>query len=285
MRAEQWTGVVTYHGEGPGWDPGTGQLRVVDMLAGDLLTFGADGTRAPGRHHLGQVAAAWRPRTSGGVVAAVERGFALIAPDGTVTRGEELWSDPTIRMNEGGCDPAGNFYCGSMAYDTRPGAGRVFRLTPGGETSVVHTGVTISNGLAWSPEGDFAYYVDTPTQSIARVTVDPESGRFATPEPWVRVDPADGAPDGITVDAEGGVWVALWGGSAVRRYTAKGVLDTVVEVNARQVSACAFGGDDYRRLFITTSRENVPDGEDPAAGAVFTVEPGIAGRAPLPYAG
>ncbi|AXG76479.1 SMP-30/gluconolactonase/LRE family protein [Streptomyces paludis] len=283
MRAEDWTGVVTYHGEGPGWDPHIGRLRAVDMLAGDILTF--DGAGVPERLHVGEVAAAWRPRVSGGLVAAVERGFALIAPDGTVSTGAELWSDQSVRMNEGGCDPAGNFYCGSMAYDIRPGAGTVYRLTPGGDISVAHTGVTISNGLAWAPDGTFAYYVDTPTHSIARVTVDPGTGRFATPEPWVTIDPADGAPDGITLDAEGGVWVALWGGSAVRRYAADGALDAVVEVDARQVSACAFGGDDYRRLFITTSRQDLPDGEDPAAGAVFTVEPGIGGVAPLPYAG
>lgn len=161
----------------------------------------------------------------------------------------------------------------------------MYRLTPGGAVSVVHTGVTISNGLAWAPDGTFAYYVDTPTQSIARVTVDPEAGRFSTPEPWVTIDPADGAPDGITLDARGGVWVALWGGSAVRRYAEDGTLDEVVEVDARQVSACAFGGDDYGRLFITTSRQDVPDGEDPAAGAVFTVEPGIGGVAPLMFGG
>lgn len=283
MRAEQWTGVVAYHGEGPNWDTNTGQLRIVDMLAGDILTFDADG--AYERQRVGDVAAAWRSRRSGGIVAAAERGFVLIAADGTMTRGDELWSDPQVRMNEGGCDPAGNFYCGSMAYDARPGAGSVYRLTPGGDISVAHTGVTVSNGLAWAPDGSFAYYVDTPTRTVARVTVDPSTGRFSTPVPWVTIDRRDGAPDGITVDAEGGVWVALWGGSAVRRYTADGTLDEVVEVNARQVSACSFGDDDYGRLFITTSRQDIADGDDPAAGAVFTVRPGIAGLAPLPYAG
>ncbi|MFJ2114129.1 SMP-30/gluconolactonase/LRE family protein [Streptomyces sp. NPDC087850] len=285
MRAQEWTGVVTYHGEGPGWDPATGQLRIVDMLAGDLLTFAADGSGAYTRLRLGSVAAAWRPRRSGGIVAAVERGFALVGADGAVTVADELWQDPEIRMNDGACDPAGNFYCGTMAYDTRPGAGTVYRLAPDGTTSVAHTGVTISNGLVWAPDGTFAYYVDTPTRTVARVTVDPATGRFTALEPWVTIDPADGSPDGITLDAEGGVWVALWGGSAVRRYAPDGTLDEVVEVNARQVSACAFGGEDYRRLYITTSRQDLPDGEDPAAGAVFTVEPGVSGAALLPYAG
>ncbi|MGW6769404.1 SMP-30/gluconolactonase/LRE family protein, partial [Streptomyces sp. NPDC055037] len=107
MRAEQWTGVVTHHGEGPGWDPGAGRLRIVDLLAGDLLTFDteADGGGVYERWHLGEIAAAWRPRSSGGVVAAVERGFVLVAEDGTVTAGDELWTDPTVRMNDGACDP------------------------------------------------------------------------------------------------------------------------------------------------------------------------------------
>ncbi|MGW6461436.1 SMP-30/gluconolactonase/LRE family protein [Streptomyces sp. NPDC055078] len=283
MRAEDWTGVITHHGEGPCWNPATGRLSVVDQLAGDLLTFDAGG--APVRQHIGDVLAAWRPRRSGGVVVAVERGFALVAADGTISPGRELWSDPTVRMNDGGCDPAGNFYCGSMAYDARPGAGRVHRLTPGGETSVVHTGATISNGLAWSADGAFAYYVDTATGTVAKVAVDPATGRFGTPEPWVAVDARDGAPDGITLDAEGGVWVALWGGSAVRRYTPDGTLDEVVEVNARQVTACAFGGEGYGRLFITTSRQDLAPDDDPAAGAVFTVEPGVRGLPPLPYGG
>ncbi|MFJ6658948.1 SMP-30/gluconolactonase/LRE family protein [Streptomyces sp. NPDC091377] len=284
MRAEQWSAVVTHHGEGPGWDPHARRLRIVDQLAGDLVTLAPDGT-VEERRHLGAVLAAWRPRRAGGLVLAVERGFALLGTDGTLTTGPEQWTDPTIRMNDGACDPSGAFYCGSMAYDARPGAARVHRLAPDGTTSVAHTGVTVSNGLVWAADGTFAYYTDTATGTVSRVTADPESGRFTDVAPWVSVDPATGAPDGIALDAEGGVWVALWGGSAVHRYTPDGTLDAVVAVGARQVSACAFGGDDGGTLYLTTSRQHLTADEDPAAGAVFAVRPGVTGHPLSAYAG
>src|SRR3954469_21246125 len=151
MRAERVSGRIYYHGEGPVWSPSWGGLRCVDMLAGDVLTFDADG--AMERRHVGTVAAAVRPRRGGGAVIGVERGFALEEPDGTVTALPQLWSDARVRMNEGGCDPDGRFYCGSMAYDQSAGAGSLYRLSPDGSVDVVLDHVTVSNGLDWSPDG------------------------------------------------------------------------------------------------------------------------------------
>ncbi len=125
MRADQLTDPVAYHAEGPVWSPGWGGLRWVDMLAGDILSLRPDGSI--GRRHVGAVAAVVRPRTTGGAVIAVERGFALEAADGELTTLDPLWDGP-IRMNEGGCDPDGRFWCGSMAYAATPGAGSVYRL-------------------------------------------------------------------------------------------------------------------------------------------------------------
>jgi sugar lactone lactonase YvrE len=118
MRVDQVTGPVAYHGEGPVWSPRWGGLRWVDMLAGDVLSLDASGQ--VGRRHVGTVAVAVRPRSGGGAVIAVERGFALEDPDGSITELPEVWTDSAIRMNEGGCDPDGRFYCGSMAYDQEP---------------------------------------------------------------------------------------------------------------------------------------------------------------------
>ena len=138
MRAEQLTDPVAYHGEGPVWSERWGGLRWVDMLAGDVLSLATDG--AVGRRHVGEVAAAIRPRRGGGAVIGVERGFALEEPDGAITTLDELWGDPSVRMNEGGCDPDGRFYCGSMAYDQRPGAASLYRLDPDGSVHVVLEG-------------------------------------------------------------------------------------------------------------------------------------------------
>ena len=283
MRAEQVTGAVTFHGEGPVWSARWGGLRWVDMLAGDVLTLGADGAIA--RRHVGEVAAAVRPRRGGGAVIGVERGFALEEADGSLRRLPDLWHDGAVRMNEGGCDPQGRFYCGSMAYDRRPGGGALYRLDPDGSALRVLEGVTISNGLDWSPDGSLAYYVDTATGRIDVFDHDPVAGlrgrrTFAT------VDEEDGHPDGLTVDAEGGVWIALNKGGCVRRYDPAGRLDGVVELPTRHVTACALGGPALDQLYITTSREGLePDEDDPVAGSLFRAAVGVRGVPVREFAG
>ena len=280
MRAEQITAPVAYHAEGPVWSPRWGGLRWVDMLAGDILSLGPGGEVT--RRHVATIAAALRPRSEGGAVIGVERGFALEDADGAITILDELWDDASIRMNEGGCDPDGRFYCGSMAYDQRPGAAALHRLDPAGAVEVVLSGVTVSNGLEWSPDGSLAYYDDTATQRVDVFDYDQRSGLSGR---RTLVDVAPENPDGLTVDAEGGVWVALAGGGAVRRYTPDGRLDEVIEVPARLVTACTFGGAGLDELFITTSREGLEPGQDPLAGALFRCVPGVVGVPVREYAG
>jgi sugar lactone lactonase YvrE len=282
VRAEQVTGPVAYHGEGPVWSERWGGLRWVDMLAGDILSLVADGTI--NWRHVGSVAAALRPRQQGGAVIGVERGFALEEADGTLKHLDELWSDTNVRMNEGGCDPDGRFYCGSMAYDQQPGAGALYRLDPDGSVRVVLENVTISNGLEWSPDGSHAYYNDTFTQRIDIFDYNGESGLTGR-RPFAEIPAQAGGPDGLTIDEQGGVWVALYGGGAVRRYTPEGVLDEVIEVPAKMVTACAFGGRDLDQLFITTSREGLEPGEDPLAGSLFRSAVGVAGLPVREFAG
>lgn len=281
MKAERITDSVAYHGEGPVWAESWGGLRWVDMLAGDVLSLAPDGSI--GRRHVGDIAAALRPRRGGGAVIGVERGFALEDPDGELTELDELWDRSAgIRMNEGGCDPDGRFCCGTMAYDRTPGAGTIYRLHPDRSVDVVLEGVTISNGLEWSPDGTLAYYNDTETGQVAVFDYDRESGPT---ERRVFAETPGSRPDGLTVDSEGGVWVALNGRGEVWRFSPEGDRDQVVEVGAKKVTACTFGGGDLGQLFITTSRENLPPDEDPAAGSLFRVEPGVRGRAAREFEG
>src|SRR3954470_10326761 len=174
MRVEQVTDVVAYHGEGPVWSPRWGGLRWVDMLAGDVLSLGADG--AVERRHVGEIAAALRPRRAGGAVIGIERGFALEHPSGALEPLPEVWSDRSVRMNEGGCDPDGRFYCGSMAYDQRRGAASLYRLHPDGTVQVFLEDLTVSNGLEWTPDGTLAYHNDTATYSISVYDYDRAAG-------------------------------------------------------------------------------------------------------------
>lgn len=279
MRAEQVTDAVAYHGEGPVWSERWGGLRWVDMLAGDVLSLGAGGSVA--RRHVAGVAAALRPRRRGGAVLGIQRGFALEDADGTVTALDEVWGDRNVRMNEGACDPDGRFYCGSMAYDKRPGAATLYRLDADRSVHVVLESVTISNGLDWSPDGSLAYYNDTDTHRIDIFDYETDTG-LGGRRPFVDTE---GRPDGLTVDAEGGVWVAMSGGGEVRRYTADGVLDAVVELPVTKVTACAFGGSHLDELFITTSREGLGPGEQPQAGSLFRATVGVIGLPVREFAG
>lgn len=283
--AEQLTDPCAYHGEGPVWDAAAGLLRWVDLLAGDVLSAPAAGG-TPSRLRVGAIAATVRPRHRGGLVIAVERGFALLDPGSVEPQLlPELWSDTSVRMNDGGCDPQGRFYCGSMAYDAAPGRGALYRLDRDCSAHTVLTGVTISNGLVWSKDGTTVFYIDSPTRRVDAFDFDPDTGAFSGRRTVVVIPPEHGMPDGMALDAEGGLWVALWGGGAVHRYTVDGWLDGVVELPVRQVTACTFGGDTLEELFITTSQVDVPDGEQPAAGAVFHVRPGVAGLPTATFAG
>ena len=282
MRAEQITEPVAYHGEGPVWSGRWGGLRFVDMLAGDILSLSDDGS--VDRRHVADVAAAIRPRSKGGTVIGIERGFALENPDGTLIRLDELWTNDQVRMNEGSCDPDGRVYCGSMSRDKRPGAGALYRLDPDLSVGVVLPDVTISNGLEWTKDGSRAYYNDTATYSVSVFDYDSQAG-LINRRVFVDLSAEGKRPDGLTVDEQDGVWVALSNGSAVRGYTAEGVLAEVIEVPVKKVTACTFGGPQLDRLFITTSREGVDASTDPLAGSLFQAIVGVRGVPAREFAG
>lgn len=259
---------------------GLGGLRWVDLEAGTLMSF--DATGAVRSRSVGKILAAMRPRVAGGAVLALERGFALEDADGTITPLPPVWDDPMIRMNDGGADPYGRFYCGTMHYDELTGFGSLYRLDPDGSVAKVLDGLSISNGLEWSPDGTRAFYNDTPTHTISVFDHSFDEG-LHNRRTFVDLADEGGLPDGLTVDAEGGVWVALWQNGQVRRYAPDGSLSEIVEVEASQTTACTFGGGDLRTLFITTSRRGVSD--EPAAGAIFSYEPGVQGQPARTYAG
>lgn len=278
-RAVNVTGPIAYHAEGPVWSEEWGGLRWVDLMAGDLLTLRGDRVD---RLHVGSVAAFHRPRAGGGFVVALERGLGVTeTADGPVKAFPELWSDKGIRFNDGGCSPAGTLYGGTMAYDGARGRGTLYRFDSELRPESAIGNVTTSNGIGWSPDGSLAYYNDTPTGQID--VLDNTDDRLVNRRRFARVE--GGLPDGLTVDAEGGVWVAVWGGAAVHRYSPDGRLSEVVSLPVSQVSACTFGGDRLGTLFVTTSAENLVEGAEPEAGSVYAVEPGVRGLPVTPWAG
>jgi sugar lactone lactonase YvrE len=256
------------------------------MFAGDVLSMSLDGADGAtiSRRHVGVIAAVVRPRRRGGAVIAVERGFILEGPDGGLDPLPDLWTDAGLRMNEGACDPDGRFYCGSMAYDKAPGRGTVYRLDADRTVSVVFGGSTISNGLAWSPDGSLAYYIDSDTRRVDVFDYTTDAG-LTDRRTLLELPDGAGAPDGMTVDAQGHLWVALYAGSAVRRYRPDGILDGIIELPVTNVTACTFAGADLDQLVITTSREGLPDGTQPEAGSLFVSRPGVTGLPVAAFAG
>jgi sugar lactone lactonase YvrE len=171
-----------------------------------------------------------------------------------------------------------------MATDESPQAGTFYCLDPGGSVRPVLDKVTISNGFDFSPDGTIAYYVDTRDQSIDILDYSADTG-LVNRRRWVDVPVEVGWPDGLTVDAEGGVWLALMGGSAVHHYSASGRLEEVIPLPVSQVTACTFGGTGLDTLYVTTSQIGADLQAQPASGALFAIQPGARGRPALTFAG
>jgi sugar lactone lactonase YvrE len=184
-------------------------------------------------------------------------------------------------MNDGKCDPAGRFWAGTMALDERPRAGALYRLDPDGAVHTMLRDVTISNGLDWSDDGRTMYFIDSPTQTVDAFDFDVATGSIANRRTVVRIPIEHGTPDGLALDSDDGVWVSLWGGGAVHRYTATGTLDAIVHVPTPFPTSCTFGGDDLGDLYITTAWIQLAADEragQPHAGSLFHVRSGARGR-------
>ena|GEM_PF-19578 len=286
MRAERVTDRVHHHGEGPAWHPAWRGVRWVDMLAGAVLELDPSGTVH--RREVGTVAAMVRPLHDKGWVVARADDLVLFESEDLGARSQPwvtVLDTSGQRLNEGGCDPQGNLLIGSMEWDAHtagPVAG-LYRVTPSGQVDQVLEGVTISNGLEWSPDGNLAYYVDTPTRRIDVFDHDPEQG-LVNRRPFAHIVGTEGRPDGLTVDRDGGVWVAITRGGAVRHYDPAGTWDALVEVGADRVTAVTLGDADLRTLYITTTRQGISEDADPAAGSLFACRVDVPGQALRPFA-
>jgi sugar lactone lactonase YvrE len=257
-------------GEGPTWDVGTGTLIWIDIMGSEVHRF-RPGTGTDQVTPLPQHVGAAKPRTNGGLVLNLRDGIGLLEPGGDL-RWLVYWARDGMRGNDAGVDPAGRLWAGTMRYDQATGGGFLARVEPTGRSTVVLPSVSISNGVGWSPDEQRMYYVDTPTRRVDVFDYDTATGSATNRRLFAEFAPDGGVPDGLCVDAAGGVWVADNGGGQVRRYTDAGELDQVIEVPAKQVTACCFGGDDYSDLYVTTGREHFTEADaeaQPLAGCLF----------------
>lgn len=266
-------------GEGPVWDAQDNRLIWVNILDCAVHRFDpatGDNATLTLEQHVG----AAHPHADGGLVVNVRDGIGRVDTEGF----SWLLHDPVPgrRGNEAAVDPRGHLWAGTMRYDEAEGGGTLVRHAPSGESITVLDDVTISNGTDWSPDGTLMYYADTPTRRVDVFDVDPDTGLIHDRRPFVQLPhSAPAQPDGLTVDADGCVWVALWKGAAVHRYTPRGELDRVLRVPADQVSSCTFGGPGLTDLYITTATVGLDDqqrAEQPLAGSLFVVPGAGVGR-------
>jgi sugar lactone lactonase YvrE len=276
-------------GEGPVWDPDAGCLYFVDIER-EVVHRYDPATQTSRSFQVGMMVGAAALTAAGDLVLAVRDGFARLDLDsGQVRALADVEAElPDQRMNDGKCDPAGRFWAGTMALDKRLGAGALYRLDPDGRVHRMLGEISISNGLDWSADGRLMYYVDTPTGSIDVFDFDCARGEIANRRSLARVDPCDGWPDGLTLDIDGYIWVALWSGAAVRRYAPDGTLDRVVAIPTTYPTSCAFGGPDLQDLYVTTAATALTPAErlrEPLAGGLFRCRPGVQGRPPHRFKG
>ena len=295
-------------GEGPTWDGVNARLLWVDIFAGLVHAADAAGARQQ-TWSIGRHVSAALPTTTADILITAREGFAVLGADGTVSPLVDVLGERSeIRFNDAKCDPAGRAIGGTMAYDSTPGVGALYRLDPGPSAGIPSAGIpsagmpvagmpvateilggrTVSNGMGWNATGDRMYYIDSPERRITTFGYDTGSDApLAAPLSTIDIPVGDGDPDGMCVDDDGGLWVALWDGGEVRRYTPAGVLDSVVQLPVSRPTSCAFGGPAGDTLFITSASRGLSDEElaaQPYAGCVFAVSPGITGRPATPWA-
>ncbi|OCA81565.1 SMP-30/gluconolaconase/LRE domain protein [Bacillus sp. FJAT-27225] len=277
-------------GEGPVWDQKTGALFWVD-IEGEKIYIYYPETGEDRILDVGQRIGAIVPRQSGGAVAALENGLYfvdielgqfefIVNPEGGL---------PENRFNDGKCDPKGRFWAGTLNMSGKEGQASLYCLETDGSLTKKLDGLSISNGLAWSPDHKFMYFIDTPTRNVVRFEYNLETGDIRNPDICVTIPDGEGFPDGMTIDSEGHLWIAHWGGGKVSRWNpATGIKVTEIEIPAVNVTSCTFGGEHLLDLYVTTARDGMSDEElekYPNAGGVFKVTTATKGLPGFQYMG
>ncbi|WP_035426518.1 SMP-30/gluconolactonase/LRE family protein [Sediminibacillus terrae] len=275
--------------ESPHWDAERQQLYWVDINNHQLHVFspreGKDETI-----QFDQFVSAVAMTASGNLLLAMHHGIHRWNPSSQalslIINPEE--DKPQSRFNEGKCDPQGRFWTGTMALNAEPGAASLYRMDADYTVTKMVSDVTISNGLAWSEEKNTMYYADTPTQRVDAFDYEPATGAISNRKTVIHIPEEEGAPDGLTIDEEGMLWIAQWGGSRVGRWDPDtGECLQTIELPAAHVSSCAFGGAELDELYITTAREHLTAEQlerQPHAGGIFRVKLEVKGAASYRFA-
>lgn len=282
QKADLVLDVKSQLGEGPLWLADQGMLAWVD-IEGRCIEFLQPETGERRSISVGSRIGAVVESEDGRLVCALQNGLHYLDPE---TEQLEFIGDPEQdlegnRFNDGKCDPAGRFWAGTMPLSGPEASGSLYMLDKDGEIHRKVQDIRCSNGLGWSLDGTRMYYIDTPTRRIDVFHYDSATGEISERQPLVEVPSELGSPDGMTVDAEGKIWLAHWGGSCITRWDpATGKQLDKVELPVSQVTSCAFGGKDLDVLYITSARVGLSEeklAKEPLAGGVFSYIPGVKG--------
>jgi len=264
-------------GESPLWDIEQQLICWVDILKGEVHQYSAE-SKTHTVIAVNQMLGAIGLCENGNFIAALQNGFGFIDRlNHQVTMIADPEADmPGNRFNEGKCAPDGRFWAGTLSLQETPQAGSVYCLQP--DLSVIKKieGVTISNGIAWSIDQRVMYYIDTPALEIAAYEYDTTNGEIANRKTVISVPKEEGNPDGMTIDNEGMLWIAFWGGWKIARWnpnTGKKIVEIKLPVS--RVSSCMFGGPQLQDLFITSATKDLTAEElklQPLAGSLFVIK-------------
>jgi sugar lactone lactonase YvrE len=268
-------------GEGPHWDATTSSLLFVDLTGGAVFRY-EPVTGNLSSFSVGQEVGAVLPSRAGGLVLALRDGIGIASDkgDGLLLKVPVERENTGNRMNDAKCDPVGRLFAGTTAFDFATGAGALYRIDLDWSCQALVRGVTTSNGTAWAPDGSLMYFIDSATQAVDVFDYDVTTGSCSDRRRLLTIDPDDGIPDGMTVDADGNLWVACFAGGAVRCYAPSGKQVDEIGFPVSQVTSCAFGGSDWSDLFVTTARYRMSPGQladEPLSGATFVCRPGVVG--------
>ena len=269
-------------GEGAIWHPEEKMLYWMDIENFLLYKYNPK-TNENTKFDMGQRIGTVVPATNGKLIVALMDGIYSFDPiTGSKTLMSQPYQDTNLRLNDGKCDPSGRFWVGTMTMNNTRKGGKLYKLDHDGKVTVMLDSVSISNGIVWSSDRKSMYYNDTPTSTVQAFDYDDLTGTISNQRVIIKFKPGEGNPDGMSIDADDNIWIALWGGNAVKKYDPKsGKLLQIIKVPAPNVTACAFGGENLDILYITTARNWMrPDLLEtyPMSGSVFTVKPGVKGQ-------
>lgn len=272
-------------GEGPVWDPRLGAILFVDIKGQRLHQVSLDG-----REHRSwdtPEPLCWLiPRASKpGYVAGCKSGFKLLTLDPFTLEpiGAPEPDRPRNRLNDAKADHAGRVWAGSMDdEETGAATGALYRLDPDHGWRRMDDEYAVANGPTFSPRGDVLYHTDSARRLVYRFDLSPD-GEISNKQVFVRFEDAWGYPDGMTTDVEGGVWIAHWDGARVSRFTPDGKRDRSIAVPASRATSCVFAGADLSRMFVTSA--SIGRKDEPLAGGLFEVDPGVRGAPSFAFAG